>query len=249
MTEPRKHAEVQAMHRAVAWVVTKAWEKLDIVATWRALRDLGREHGLRFLVAAAIWEFLFEDFLFPLIAWRLGHPGLIPVLLLLHFEPVVYPVFFFGFRTWDRLRGRVPWEPDRRAASTYTRTAVKALSYRVFASILFLTVLGDAGLDPRFLPFYAVGMTGFSFAHERIWHDSNFGIDVDADVVHSKRLFAQVLTYRAVSTAVMVSLFLAVLGQVPVAVMNYEVGATFGALGLAMFWGNSSFGIVPTGRT
>src|SRR5271154_5174390 len=94
------------------WILKEVWEKINFPKVYRGIKELGKKHGRRFFWAAIIWEMI-EDIVFPFIAWLCGVPELIPVFLVLHFEPIVYPVFFWAFRTWDRLHGREPWEPAR----------------------------------------------------------------------------------------------------------------------------------------
>lgn len=74
----------------ISWLLKEAWEKINIVATWRTIKALGKKYGKRFFWAALIWEII-EDVVFPFISWKMGVPELIPVFLILHFEPIVYP--------------------------------------------------------------------------------------------------------------------------------------------------------------
>lgn len=195
----------RAVTKGLRWMAGEAWEKINVVATWRELKELGRKHGKRFFIAAVAWE-LIEDVLFPILSWQAGVPELIPVFLVLHFEPITYPIFFWCFKMWDRFHGVEPWDPNRSAASTYTRTTLKALSYRAASLGLFYLLLATSGLSLGILAAYTVLMSFFSFVHDRIWHDSNYGID-ENDQVHPKRVVAKVLTYRMVSALVMGGLF------------------------------------------
>ena len=170
------------LRKIPAWLLEEAREKLDIRGTWRELKALGQKYGRRFFVAAVAWE-LVEDVVFPAISAYYGAYWLIPVFLVLHFEPVVYPIFFFAFKTWDRIQGREPWEPDRLGQSTYWRAGLQVLSYRVPSLLLFALLLSGLGMPFALLAAYTVGMSFFGFVHDRIWHDSNFGIDVPTDTV------------------------------------------------------------------
>ena len=106
-----------AVWAAIVWVFSEIWEKINLPAVWKELKALGKKHGKRFLFVAVVWE-LIEDGLFPLLSWWFGVPELIPLFLILHFEPIAYPVFFWAFRCWDRKKGRVPEHPERSAHST-----------------------------------------------------------------------------------------------------------------------------------
>lgn len=195
----------RATTTALRWLAGEAWEKINIVATWRELKELGRKHGKRFFIAAVAWEII-EDVVFPILSWRAGVPELIPVFLVLHFEPITYPIFFWCFKMWDRFQGREPWDPNRSAASTYTRTTAKAFSYRALSLGLFFLILAQGNIGLGILAAYTVLMSCFAFVHDRIWHDSNYGID-ENDQVHAKRVVAKVASYRMVSTLVMAGLF------------------------------------------
>lgn len=226
------------------WAVEEAREKLDVRETWRELRALGQKHGRRFFVAAVLWE-LVEDVVFPFISWRLGHPELIPVFLVLHFEPIVYPVFFFAFRTYDRIRGREPWEPDRLGQSTYWRAGLQVLSYRVPALVLFFLLLNGLGLSLWILTAYTLAMSLFAFVHDRLWHDSNFGIDVPTDTVKPERVVAKAFTYRVVSALVMCGVCLGFLGSVPGIVWGYQGSMLIFHIILGGWWAQSPVGIRP----
>jgi hypothetical protein len=183
----------------VRWILHEVWEKINIPATYRGIKALGKKHGKRFFWVALIWE-LVEDILFPFLSWLFGVPGLIPVFLVLHFEPIVYPVFFWGFRMWDRYQGKEPWEPDRSAQSTYWRSTVKVALFQIVA-MGWLSVLCYNNLAAKVLVVFCVLMSLFGFIHERIWHDTNYGIDAH-DMVSSKRTYAKTGTYTLVSVMV-----------------------------------------------
>lgn len=238
---------LRAFGHALRWLAEEAWEKINVVETWRELRALGHKHGTRFFVVAVLWE-LIEDVLFPYLSWRAGYPALIPVFLVLHFEPVVYPIFFFAFRTWDRIQGREPWEPDRLATSAYWRTALKVLSHRMLSLLAFFVLLARYDLDFTILALYAVGMTFFEFVHDRLWHDSNFGIDVPTDTVKPIRVITKALTYRCVSAMVMSGVFYGLIGSIPNAVWLYQSLMLMAGLALGMWWARSPLGITPVAR-
>lgn len=229
------------------WLIGEAKEKLDVRATWKELKALGLKYGRRFFIAAVLWE-LIEDVVFPAIAAYHGAYWLIPFFLVMHFEPVVYPIFFFAFRTWDRIQGREPWEPDRNAQSTYTRAGLQMLSYRVPALALFYVLLANLGVTLWVLTLYTIGMSFFSFVHERIWHDSNFGIDVPTDTVLPKRVVAKAFTYRVVSLIVMSSVLLGLLGHIPSEMWVYQGTMLNLHILLGGFWARSAYGITPTAK-
>lgn len=183
----------------IRWLLNEAWEKINIVATWRTIKALGKKYGKRFFWAALIWEII-EDVVFPFIAWKMGVPELIPVFLVLHFEPIVYPAFFWGFRTWDRIQGKEPWEPDREAHSSHWRSILKGLT-------LHMSVTGwlSQVIPWKPLVILTVLMSFFGFIHERIWHDTNYGI-AGCDRVEFKRVAAKTGTYLLISTISLYSL-------------------------------------------
>ena len=229
---------------ALRWLMHEAWEKIDLVSKWKEIRDLGRRYGPRFILAAVLWEIV-EDVVFPLLSWHLGHPELIPVFLVLHFEPLVYPLFFWAFRTWDRIRGRIPWEPNRRGMSTHTRTALIVLSQRLPAIALFFWIFNDLDLPAWLLTAWTFIMLLFGFVHDRIWHDSNFGIEVETDTVNPRRVLAKATTYRATSIVIMASVFYGLLGQIPFEMGLYQAASFFANLLVSAVWARSSLGIIP----
>jgi hypothetical protein len=199
-------------------------------------------------VAAVLWE-LVEDVVFPFLSWWAGAPWLIPVFLVMHFEPVVYPIFFFAFKTWDRVQGREPWEPDRLGQSTYWRAGLQVLSYRVPAFALFYVLLAHLGISGWVLGAYTVGMSLFGFVHDRIWHDSNFGIDVPTDAVLPKRVVAKAVSYRAVSVLVMAGVLFGLVGHVPPEMWTYQISALILSLAVGGWWAQSPVGIRPVTST
>lgn len=226
------------------WLKQEAWEKINVAATWRELKTLGQKYGRRFFIAAFLWECI-EDILFPILALRAGVPALVPVFLVLHFEPVVYPMFFWGFRTYDRIRGRTPWEPERTAMSSHMRSALKVLVYRVASLCTFWAVLAHLDINLWILTAYGMLMAFFGFVHERIWHDNNFGIRPD-DTVEPKRNIVKALTYRGVSAMVMTMTLFGVLGSIPVgSILLYQSLMLMLYFGLETLWSRSLVGITP----
>lgn len=227
------------------WAAEEAWEKINVMGTWREIKGLGKKYGRRFVIAAVIWECI-EDIILPLISWKMGAPQLIPLFLIFHFEPIVYPVLLWAFRTWDRYKGREPWEPDRSAHSTSWRSMFKVFSYRISSLACFWLVLHSLGLGLWMLTGYALLMAAFGFVHERIWHDSNYGID-DSDHVAHKRIILKTLTYRGVSAFVMTTALFALLGFVPwMSILAYQVTMLVVQSGLEHWWSHNTFGIKPT---
>ena len=235
------------IRRALSWVAEEAWEKINILGTWAELKRLGQKYGKRFFIAAVIWE-LIEDVVFPSIGAYFGMYWVIPFFLVMHFEPVVYPVFFYGFRTWDRIQGREAWEPDRHGMSTYTRAGLQVLTYRLPALVIFYLLLYHLGVSFWALAAYTLGMSLFEFVHNRIWHDSNFGIDVPTDTVLPLRVVAKVCTYRVVSTLVMGSVFVGLSGDVPAEMWLYQGGMFIFQLLLGFWWARSSYGVITIGH-
>jgi uncharacterized membrane protein len=175
------------------WVLKEVWEKINFPETYRGIKALGKKHGKRFFWVALIWE-LIEDLLFPYISWRMGVPELIPVFLILHFEPVVYPAFFWGFKMWDRYQGKEPWDPNRPVHSSYWRSALKVAVFQI-AIMGWLSQV----IPWKPLAIFTALITLFGFIHERIWHDTNYGIAED-DSVQFKRTAGKTGTYLLVTT-------------------------------------------------
>lgn len=230
--------------RVLKWLAEEAWEKINVVATYRELKALGKKHGPRFFIFAFIWEVI-EDVVFPILSWLFGVPQLIPFFLVMHFEPIVYPAAFWFFRMYDRLCGRVPWEPDRSAQSSYWRSMSKVAIYNVAAAGWYMTILMDLGFSAKILMAYFGLMTAFGFIHERMWADANYGID-ENDHVQSKRIFAKTFTYGVVSTTVLSSLSRVSFGVTPWKTVLICQGA-----GLLMYlafeaiWAKNTWGITP----
>lgn len=236
-----------AAGRAVRWVATEAWEKINVVESWRSLKALGRKHGKRFFVAAVIWE-LIEDGLFPLLSWLAGVPALIPFFLIFHFEPVAYPVIFWLFRVWDRHKGRIPEGPDRPAMSSNLRSVSKVVLYQMVSwgwLWAFLAPLDGARIF-GIMAFFVGLMTPFGFVHERVWHESNFGVRPD-DSVDTRRPIAKTFTYRLVSITVMVSALHAALPDEAwgAAVAGYQAVTCVLYLALECVWAKTAWGIRP----
>lgn len=232
---------------AIRWVAHEAWEKINVVATWRELKALGKKHGRRFFIFAVAWE-LVEDVLFPFLAWKAGMPALIPFFLIMHFEPLTYPVAFWAFRTWDRHKGRIPAEPDRTAQSTNVRSASKVIVYGAAATGWYVAILMGLGLPARSMAAFAGLMAAFGFVHERIWHDSNYGIRPD-DSVEAKRVLAKAFTYCVVSTTILSSLLRVTSGE-----NQWKAVAACQALGIAVYlafeavWAKSRWGVIPVAK-
>ena len=188
---------MRAIWKAVRWVLGEVWEKVNLPGIYRELKEQGKKHGKRFFWAALCWE-LVEDVVFPYLSWLFGVPELIPVFLVLHFEPIAYPAIFWGFRMYDRARGREPWEPNRSAMSSYWRSALKVAIYKTAMTGWLAVILLNLGMSPIGLGAYVGLMAAFGFIHERVWHDTNYGILPD-DTVELKRVVAKSLTYRLVS--------------------------------------------------
>lgn len=221
----------------IKWMLKELWEKINIVSTWRNIKTLGKKYGKRFFWAALIWEVI-EDVVFPFFCWLLKVPELIPVFLILHFEPIVYPAFFWGFKMWDRLQGREPWNPDRPAHSHHWRSILKGLTVQ----------LSITGWLAHFIPWkalliFTVLISLFGFVHERIWHDSNYGI-TDTDQVRYKRSLAKTATYLIISSFVLFPL-LRVAGVKPIwPTFLIAQGITgFLYLILEIVWAKSMWGI------
>jgi hypothetical protein len=226
--------------------VEQVREKVSVRKAWEEIKALGKRHGTRFLIAAAIWEFGLEDGLFPLIAVWYHHPEIAVLLLFLHFEPVVYPIILWGFRMYDRFRGRVSWEPERSAMSSYSRTALKVLLYRLYSATLFWLYLSKLHLNLWLLTVYMGLMLLFHYAHERMWHDWNWGITTE-DQVLVRRTLLKTLSYRLVSFAVMAMVCKGALGWVPwEMLLLYQLGTSMWHLALECFWSVSTWGIQKT---
>lgn len=228
------------MRSLLRWLLREAWEKINLRQAYRELKSLGNKHGRRFFWTALLWEMV-EDILFPFISWRMGVPELIPLFLVMHFEPIVYPVFFWGFRMWDRAHGYEPWEPDRSAQSAHWRSSLKVLVFQ-------LVTLGWLSHVVTWKPLvvYAVLVGLFGFVHERIWHDSNYGILPD-DTVQLHRTLGKTCTYLLVSSLIMYPLL-----RVSVVVPLWRtLLITQGIIGLLFYvlesvWAKSLWGVTPT---
>lgn len=192
----------------IKWLLNKLWEKINLASTYREIKTLGKKYGKRFFWVAILWECV-EDIVFPLLCLKFKVPGLIPVFLIMHFEPIVYPVFFWGFRTWDRMQGIEPWEPDRSAQSAHWRSVLKGLTFQLSISGWLSEVLAI-----KTLAVFVILMSLFGFVHERIWHDTNYGI-LATDSVQWKRTAVKTFTYLVVSTMVL-SPLLRVFGANPI---------------------------------
>ncbi len=238
--------------RALRWFVGEAWEKINIRAKWREIKAEGAKHGLRFVIFAVLWECI-EDILFPYLAIHFGMPALAPFFLVMHFEPLVYPAALWAFRMWDRKQGRVPWEPDRGAQSSNLRSAGKVGVVGVAGTGWYVAILLSLGYSPKILIVFVGLMAAFGFVHERIWHDSNYGIGDngigDLDHVFFRRVVAKTVTYAIVSTTILASLFRVSFGAVP-----WHVILACQGTGLALYfvfesvWARSRWGVAPVSK-
>lgn len=224
----------------IRWLLQQVWEKINLPKMYRELEALGKKHGKRFFWAAIIWEMI-EDIVFPFFSWLFGVPELIPVFLILHFEPIVYPVFFWAFKTWDRIRGQEPWEPDRSAQSSHWRSILKGLTFQ-------LSITGWLGQVITWKPLVilAILMSLFGFVHERIWHDNNYGI-VGCDQVQFKRSLAKTGTYLLISTMILYPLLKVTRADSiwRSLVLSQGITAILYLL-LETVWAKSKWGVAPT---
>jgi len=232
--------------RALRWLAGEAWERVNVAGLVKVLRDLRHRYGLRFAIAAGIWEF-FESVVLPLLAWKVfHHPELAPIFVVVHFEPIIYPVLIYGFRTYDRIMKRVPWDPPRPFSSTSARSWLKVASHRLVSFGTFWLLLRHLGLPLWLLTAYLVVMTLFKYVHERIWHDSSWGITVD-DQVLARRVVAKSVIYRLVSASVMSMGFSALLGATPWGhVVAYQLVNLGSCLLVEWGWAKSGWGIRPS---
>lgn len=224
----------------IRWLLSKLWEKVNVVGTYREIKALGKKYGRRFFIAAILWECV-EDLLLPYLSWRWGVPELIPLFLIMHFEPIVYPAFFWGFKTYDRLRGREPWEPDRTAYSHHWRSILKGLTIQ-------LSITGWLGhiLPWKELAIFTVLISLFGFIHERIWHDVNYGI-LSNDLVQYRRPVVKTGTYLLLSAFILFPM-IRIAGLLPVwrplGLAVLIVGAVY--VVMETVWAKSVWGVVFT---
>lgn len=244
----KTHPALQALYRFGNFLATEAWEKIDVRAKWREIKEEGKKHGRRFVIFAVAWEFI-EDAIFPIIAVKMGHPELVLFFLVMHFEPITWPTALWAFRTWDRAHGLVPWEPDRSAMSSHWRSAGKVALYKVATAGYYGLILLALGHSLMLLVPFVVLMGLFGFVHERTWHDSNYGIRED-DTVERKRVIGKTITYAIVSTTILASLLKGSVGVVPwLSVLALQ------SVGLAIYaaheaiWAKSKWGVVSTVTT
>lgn len=218
------------------WFLHAIWEKINLLHTWKELKSLGKRYGKRFFIAAVLWE-LIEDVVLPYLSWRMGMPELIPLFLILHFEPIVYPAFFWGFRMWDRVQGREPWEPSRPAYSHYWRSVVKVVVFQ-------LAVIGwlSQVMTTKPLVVFAVLTSLFGFVHERIWNDSNYGI-LSNDSVQTRRVLAKTCTYLIVCLFILFPLLQVSASSISKLLLIAEaiIGAMY--FSLETIWSKSMWGI------
>lgn len=237
--------------KAFRWAAGEAWEKINIAAKWREIKEEGKKHGLRFVIFAVLWECI-EDGLFPYLAIKNGMPALAPFFLIMHFEPLVYPAFFWACRMYDRSQGKIPWEPDRSVQSSNRRSAGKVGIYQMASSGWIAILMLAFGLAARnvanLTAIYVALMLPFGFIHERIWHDSNFGID-ENDVVAFKRVAAKTFTYCCVSTTILASLFKVIFSSMQWhTVVTVQLVAMTVYLVLETIWSKSVWGLARVSR-
>ena len=236
---------IRKIRAAIGWLLGEAWERVNVVGTARGLVKMAKEQGLRFAIAAGIWEAI-ESLVIPGYFIARKQPLLAALFVVFHLEPIVYPVLIYGFRTWDRLLGRIPWEPDRAAMSSSFRSGAKVTLYRLASFVLFLGVFSQVRMSQWVLGAYTVLMALFGYVHERMWHDVGWGISAD-DQVETRRIVAKALTYRVVSAVLMLGVLKGVLGAVPwAAAACYQALALVLFAGLEALWARSSWGIQPT---
>jgi len=243
---------MNAITRVCKWALGEAWEKINVRAKWEEIKAEGLKHGTRFVIFAVAWECI-EDIVLPLLAWYFGMPALIPFFLVMHFEPITWPTALWAFRMYDRSQGRIPWEPDRTAQSSNLRSAGKTLVYQLAATGWYATILMGLGYSSKILLVYAALMAAFGFIHERIWHDSNYGIGDngagDVDHVFLKRVTAKTVTYSIVSTTILASLFRVSFNGVP-----WLTLLACQAVGMGIYfvfeavWSRSKWGVTPVMR-
>ena len=183
------------------WAWGELREKLDVRATVKEIKSMWAKYGWRFGAFAVAWE-IFEDVICPAIAWKLGFPWLAPLFWIFHFEPLSYPAAFWCFRTYDRFMGREPWDPPRYAKSQYHRSTLKVLTHEI-PVILATVAMALLGISTTITVTYAVLMLAAGFFHERIWHDTNYGINIATDMVDDKRNRAKTGTFRVLSISLL----------------------------------------------
>jgi hypothetical protein len=236
------------MRRILHWIAAQIGEKVNIPAVWRELKEAGRTHGRRFLIAAVVWE-LIEDVLFPLLAWWAGAPELIPVFLVLHFEPVAYPVIFWMFREYDKKMGRAPANPARSTYSAHWRSWAKAAQYNIatFGALSWALLKFSSCTNSTLPVTYGVLMLLLNYVHERVWHDSNYGI-TDTDTVEVRRVLAKTLTYRVVAVMVMYPLMKVHMGYANwwfLAAWHFAASTLY--MTMEAVWSKSTWGLAPNG--
>ena len=238
--------------RALHWMAAEAREKVDLRAKWAEIKEIGKVWGPRFVIFALLWE-LFEDAVCPTLTIYFGgieYGWLAAVFLIWHFEPIAYPVALWCFRTYDRITGKTKWEADRPAYSSHKRSAIKVATYRVASLGGLVAFQLYLDLNPWILLVYVLLMTGFNFIHERIWHDTNFGIITETDEVQARRVVAKSLTYRTVSFLLLGGALAVSIDPTPwTALLTYQgvMWALYGSLETA--WSKSTMGITGIPET
>ena len=107
----------------------------------------------------------------------------------------------------------------------------------------FWFILAHLELNLWFLTIYSLIMGLFGLVHERIWHDSNYGITPN-DVVEIKRDVLKALTYRGVSFTIMTTALYGLLGHVPWGVVVlYQSCTLIVYIALEMVWASIPMGV------
>jgi len=238
---------MHSLKRFFRWASQEAWEKINVVGTAKKLYSYRKKYGWRFFIPAATWT-LFEDIVAPLLAWHFGVPELALLLLIIHFEWIVYPAIFWSIRTYDRWLGREPWEPDRSAQSSHWRSLCKVSIYKFALTGWLVMIMYLMGFSPKVMWVYVPLMLAFGFIHERIWHDSNYGIN-EKDGIEIKRIFAKTLTYTVVSTTILSSFFKAIFSSMP---WHMLLACQIVTISMYVFfegiWAHSNWGVGPVAK-
>ena len=184
-------------------------------------------------------------------------PELIPILLIFHFEVIAYPVAFCVFKEWDRIRGVTTMYPEgRHSWSTLSRSLAKVSIYMLAASgwaFIYMgqspTLIDSIFSSSIFSGFVFAGlvflflMFTLGFVHERMWHDSNYGLR-ENDTVEFKRCLVKTGTFTGLGTLTMFSaLHITGLAMAPLLFIVYHIVAAILYLGLEAVWSRSSLGV------
>jgi len=77
--------------KVVRQVLAHIWDKINLRKMAVGLVSVARKKGWKFGLIAVLLE-IFEDIVLPGLAIILGAPGLVPLFLAVHLEPIVYPI-------------------------------------------------------------------------------------------------------------------------------------------------------------